>query len=441
VLRPIPRVSLTTLGCRLNQAETAQIAERFRKSGYVVVEHGEPVDVAVIHTCSVTERADQRCRQEIRRVHRQAPHALVCAVGCYAQSDPETVAGVLGVDLVVGNDKKYRLPELVAEHDRARGTAVHVSSRPLPLWLEATEAGDHTASTRANLKVQDGCSFTCRFCHLPRIRGAPRSRPVRDVLTAARELHARGHREIVLTGVNIGLYRDGDTGLADLARLLEEAAPLHRIRLSSIEPSTVSEDLLTWIEESPAACRYLHVPLQSGDDGVLQRMSRVGTTTDYSRLVDRIKSRMPELGLGTDVLVGFPGETDEEFETSLRFVTELPFDYLHVFSYSDRPRTVAERLPEKVASSTVTERSKRLRALGNRMRRVSLEKLVGRRVEVLLESKDDDGLRKGLTREYHRIGVDTKARENDLVVVEVDEVRDGFALGHMAPEQAVVGVT
>jgi threonylcarbamoyladenosine tRNA methylthiotransferase MtaB len=468
------RASFYTLGCRLNQAETALIAETFRQRGYHITEHGSPVEVAVINTCSVTEHADQRCRQEIRKVRRLSPEAVVCAVGCYAQADTEAVAGILGVDVVVGTDRKYALAEIVTErkatpnqsrtgsapaaHGQTRGlkplarpesertdhltTEQHrrvdhqsdllqpmviVSARPDTGDFDYPMAGYYPHSTRANIKIQDGCDFCCAFCLLPRVRGAARSRRMQAIMAEGHELSRRGHKELVITGVNIGTYRDKGKTVADLAWVLSDIPGVERIRVSSIEPSTVGDDLLDWMGHSPKACRHLHIPLQSGDDSVLAGMKRVYTTGEFARFVEKAKTLMPDVGLGTDVMVGFPGETDRQFEHSLRFVDNLPLSYLHVFSYSERPKTAAAHYAAKNDPGRIKDRSERMHEVAARKKRAFFEEHLGRSVEVLFETIDDDGWRKGFTGSYLRVGVEPKvAGENQLAMVEISTTMSDF---------------
>lgn len=445
------RVSFLTLGCRLNQAETALMAEGFRRDGYEVVEHGEATEVAVIHTCSVTERADARARNEIRKIMKRSPDAMVCAVGCYAQAEPGKVAAIPGVDLVVGTDRKYRLAELVAEAERAACEAPHldvdaaasasvprveVASRPDNGAFDYAGAGHYPHTTRANVKIQDGCDFCCAFCILPRVRGKARSRRFGDILAEGAELVRRGHRELVVTGVNVGTYAFEGASVADVARELAGIDEGIRVRVSSIEPTTVPDDLLAWMAESPQACRHLHLPLQSADDAILERMRRVYTFADYASFVERAVARVAHLGLGTDVVVGFPGETDAAFEATLRAVEALPFAYVHVFPYSDRPKTVADRLGDKVHSRTIKERAERLRTVAAAKRDAFLAGLVGRTERVLFETVDRDGLRKGLTGSYARVGIDPEAAaENDWVFVRITGVdhrgREPFLTGEV----------
>jgi len=468
-MTPRPRVSFYTLGCRLNQAETALMAESFREQGYDIAEHGDPVNVAVINTCSVTERADQRCRQEIRKVRRLSPDATVCAVGCYAQSDPKTVAAILGVDLVVGTDRKYTLASLVdrqllhsvdrqlphgvdwrlphgviprseatrdmlfpsVDTDDPRrdgsgtrpnpdGPAIHVSHRPDNGDFDYPLAGYYPHSTRANIKIQDGCGFCCAFCLIPRVRGEARSRPVTDIIAEGEELVRRGHKELVITGVNIGTYEFQGMTIADVARSLSAIDGVQRVRVSSIEPSTVPDDLLHWMAESEKACRHLHLPLQSGDDAVLSGMKRVYTVSEYAEFVGRAKSMMPDLGLGTDIIVGFPGETEREFVNSLSFIDEMPFSYLHVFSYSGRPKTASIHYDGQNDPRTIKARADQMQALAERKRELFFAEHVGRTVDVLFESVDDDGWRKGFTGSYLRVGAaPDSVGENEIATVKL----------------------
>ena len=480
------RVSFYTLGCRLNQAETALMAESFRQQGYDVAEHGTPVEVAVINTCSVTERADARCRNEIRKIHKRSPDAVVCAVGCYAQADTATVAEILGVNLVVGTDLKYGLAELVKSYterhsvppsssydsepiichsERSEESAsqpspdqkqilhsvqddeesdtqlpeIHVSKRPDTGDFDYPAAGYYSDLTRANIKIQDGCDFCCAFCLLPRVRGDARSRRLGDIVAEGYELVRRGHKELIIAGVNIGTYAFEEFTIADVARSLSDIPGVERVRVSSIEPTTVNDDLLDWMATSPKACRHLHLPLQAGDDTVLKGMKRVYTTSDYAQFVEKAMRMMPDLGLGTDVIVGFPGEGEREFANSLRFVEEMPFSYLHVFSYSERPKTAAVYYDDKVPPPVVKERSNAMHEIGDRKKATFFERHIGQSVDVLFETVDSDGWRKGFTGSYLRVGVEPNAvNENEIASVTLFGSADGFCLGERHEAKAMI---
>jgi len=424
-----PKVSFHTLGCRLNQSETALMMESFRQKGYQIVEHGRPADVSVINTCSVTERADARCRQEIRKVRKCAPTALICAVGCYAQADPQKVQSIEGIDFVVGTDKKYRLVDLIQKHKQktAQSPLVLVSNRPDTSDFDYPIAGYYPTNTRANIKIQDGCNFACSFCLIPRIRGLPHSRRLGDIMAEGYELVRRGHKELVITGVNIGLYRFEDKNIGHVAKALSQIPELERIRISSIEPSTIPTELIQWMSTSPKACQHLHIPLQSGDDKILSRMKRIYTTQQYSDFIHRVTRMMPLMGLGTDVIVGFPGETDASFKNTYEFVRSLPFTYLHVFTYSDRDKTLAKNYPDKVHSSIVKQRVQKMLTLGRQKRKTFYKKFLKQKMSVLFETVDGDGMRKGFTHNYIRVGTNpNQAQENRIHQVILSDAKDEF---------------
>lgn len=421
------RVSFHTLGCRLNQSESAMMAETFRERGYQIVEHGSPTEVAVINTCSVTERADASCRNEIRKIRRKAPRALVCAVGCYVQSEPKSVAKISGIDIMVGTDKKMNLVKLLEEKSLPGQIREFISRKPDAADIEYPLAGYYPNTTRANLKIQDGCNFECAFCLLPRVRGAARSRPFKEIIAEGKELVRRGHKEVVITGINLGLYKNEGKTVGAAARTLSGIEGLERIRISSIEPTTVGNDLLDWMEEDPKSCRHLHLPLQSGNDETLRGMKRLYTTDEYAQFVEAVKKRMPDLGLGTDVIVGFPGETDQQFQETLAFIDALPFSYLHIFSYSHRPQTAASKRPDGVAREVTIERSQQARALAAKKKNAFFESHLGKTAEVLTESVDEDGWRKGFTRNYLRVGISPETSgENDLREVTLTSVEKDF---------------
>ncbi|MBI5776545.1 MAG: tRNA (N(6)-L-threonylcarbamoyladenosine(37)-C(2))-methylthiotransferase MtaB [Nitrospirae bacterium] len=431
-----PRASLHTLGCRLNQAETALLADRLRQDGYLIVDYGRPTDLLVLNTCSVTDEAERMCRYEIRRTLRHSPQAFVAVTGCYAQTGVEALRQVPGLDLIIGNQHKMSLPTHLPSPSALR-------KQPAPSLLHTKTltrddftmdgTGDYE-STRANLKIQDGCNFMCSFCLIPFARGHERSRRMDDTVREAETLVARGHRELVLTGVNIGRYEQDGGSLLDLIRRLERIDGLDRIRISSIEPTTVPDDLLEYMTASAKLCRHLHLPLQSGDDGILRAMNRRYTMQDYAAFVDKAIRLMPDLGLGTDVLVGFPGEGDAQFANTLAAATDLPFSYLHVFAYSKRPGTAAARMGGTVPATTIKSRGKVLAELSRAKRLAFYQRYVGRTVDVLFETQDDAGRWTGLTSNYIRVGVTT---DNDLTHargrVAIEGTMDGLAVGKMLP--------
>jgi threonylcarbamoyladenosine tRNA methylthiotransferase MtaB len=411
-----PRVTLYTLGCRLNQAETAVLTDGFHRRGFVSVEFGRETDVFVINSCTVTEGAEVECRRIVRQVLRHSPQAFVAVTGCYAQTGFEGLRRIAGIDLIVGNQFKMQLPDMIPPLPQLKKQPeprIH-HGRIDPENFSQEGVGTYD-TTRANLKIQDGCQFMCSFCLIPFARGRERSRSLEDAVREAEALVERGHQELVLTGVNIGQYRDGAADLLRFVQRLEAIDGLERIRISSIEPTTVPESLLELMSSSRKLCRYLHVPLQSGDDGILQAMNRRYSVREYQAAMESALQRIPDLCFGTDVLVGFPGEGPREFANTQAVVRNLPFAYLHVFSYSARPGTAATKLPHTVPPTTIKERSRTLREASDQKRMVFQQRFLGRRVSVLFEAADDEGYWPGLTDNFLRVAVRSSRRLHNTI--------------------------
>jgi threonylcarbamoyladenosine tRNA methylthiotransferase MtaB len=431
------RASLHTLGCRLNQAETAVLATRLRRNGYRVVEFGEPTDLLVVNTCAVTEEAERTCRYVIRKTLRHSPEAFVAVTGCYAQTGVQTLRTIPGIDLIVGNQFKWDLPSILPAPQ-----VLKKQPSPEVLHTRTIDREDFTLpeygepdSTRALLKIQDGCDVMCSFCLIPFARGHERSRLLDDVIREAEILVAGGYREVVLTGVNVGQYHQGETDLVGLIAQLEAIDRLERIRISSIEPTTVTNVLLDRMAASSKLCPYLHIPLQSGDDTVLSAMNRPYDLDEYTRLIRRAIATIPELGLGTDLMVGFPGETEEAFEHTLNIAQELPFSYLHVFTYSQRPGTAAARSPDQVPIAVARQRAKTLAELSRLKRLAFAEQYIGSTVSVLFESGATDGIRLGVTPNFLKVGVPSSIDlANRLKEVRIIGTSDRWALGQLTTE-------
>ncbi len=430
-----PRATLHTIGCRLNQAETALLADRLKRDGYTLVEFGHPTDLLVLNTCSVTVAAESDCRHLVRRTLRHSPHAFVAVTGCYAQTGAEALRRVPGIDLIVGTQYKMQLPDYLPTpatlQKPAEPQVLHARSIDREDFV-LPGTGDYEA-TRANLKIQDGCNFMCSFCIIPFARGHERSRRMDDILREAQALVARGHQELVLTGVNIGQFHQGTHSLLDLIQQLEQVAGVERIRISSIEPTTIPMELLDYMATSSKLCRYLHVPLQSGDDRILKAMNRRYTVREYVSFIEQAVRSVPDLGLGTDLMVGFPGEGEQEFANTLALASDLPFFYCHVFSFSKRPSTAAARMRNTVHPAEVKTRSRTLSELSRAKRLAFYQKHIGRRVKVLFESRDVTGRWTGLTGNYIRVAVATpEDLSNCLRDVTITGAMDGLALGHLA---------
>ncbi len=434
----MPTVALTTLGCKLNFAETSTLGKQFLERGYSVVEFGRPADVAVINTCSVTERADRECRQLIRRARRVSPEAVVVVTGCYAQLDPATVAAIEGVDIVLGAAEKFSLFDLMGPLEKQLTPHVFVSA-----ITEADNFGPASSSeaadrTRAFLKVQDGCDYSCSFCTIPLARGASRSQSTEESVRQARDLTRAGYREIVLTGVNVGDYgRKDGTDLLALLRALVDVEGLDRLRISSIEPNLLTDGILDFVAAHPVMCRHFHIPLQSGSDDILHGMRRRYTTAQYASRIAAVRERVPDCGIGVDVIVGFPGETDRAFEATHRFLEDLPVSYLHVFTYSERRNTPAALRPGRVEPKERFRRSEILRLLGEKKKRAFQERMVGRVLPVLFESDEGDGCRCGFTDNYVRVGVPAgEAAGNTIVPVAITGVTGGRCDARVVQERA-----
>jgi threonylcarbamoyladenosine tRNA methylthiotransferase MtaB len=446
--RPL-RVGLVTVGCKLNQYETEGIAERFEDLGFAVVPFGARADVYVVNSCTVTTRSDYRSRQMLRRGARGNPDALIVATGCYAQRDPEALAAMSEVDLIVGNDAKPYLALLVRERLSHRATAGTgedgTTGRPKVIVgradggkLEAFNITRFRGYTRAFLKIQDGCDNRCAYCAVPDARGPSRSRPLADVVIHARRLAASGYREIVLTGVHIGCYGADVSGprLPELLVALQDVERLDRIRLGSVEPTELTPELADAILSLEKVCNHLHVPLESGSDRVLHGMRRCYSAADYEEAVRRVADRDALCGLGADVMVGFPGESEEDFAATVSLIERLPFTYLHVFAFSPRRDTPAASMEGQVHPRERNRRSRQLRALARDKSLAFRSGLIGTSPEVLIET----GERRrrtgasGLTTNYVRVEArGSESAGNVLARIRVEGADEEATWGTMVP--------
>jgi threonylcarbamoyladenosine tRNA methylthiotransferase MtaB len=433
----MPKVALHTLGCKLNYAETSTLGKQFLERGYELVDLGSPADVVVINTCTVTERADRECRQLIRRALRNGSSPYVVVTGCYAQLEPEAIASMNGVDLVLGAREKFDLFRFAGALEKETTPRIHVSEIDTvdnfgPAFT--TEAGGRT---RAFLKIQDGCDYSCSFCTIPLARGRSRSQTPGECIGQARELAAAGYREIVLTGVNVGDYgRKSSSSLLHLVQELVEVDGIDRIRISSIEPNLLTLPLLEFVAGQPKMCKHFHIPLQSGSDEVLRLMRRRYSTDEYRLLISRIREAIPDAGIGVDVIAGFPGETDTRFNETYAFLHELPVSYLHVFTYSERPNTPAAAMNGRVEPLQRHHRNEMLRILSQKKRRAFYESMIGRTVTVLAEGDVGKGRRFGFTDSYVRVAFPAEAcGENTMLPLVVTAVDDNVCIGLPAAER------
>ncbi len=402
------KVAFYTLGCKLNFSETSTIARDFQNEGYERVDFNEVADIYVINTCSVTENADKRFKTIVKQALKSNPDAFLIAIGCYAQLKPEELAKVDGVDLVLGATEKFKIQDYI--HDISKKTVAEVHSCEIEeadFYVGGYSIGDRT---RAFLKVQDGCDYKCSFCTIPLARGISRSASLEDVLQNAASISRRGIKEIVLTGVNIGDYGKGEFGnkrhentFYDLVQALDRIKGIERLRISSIEPNLLRDEIIDFVSTSRTFVPHFHIPLQSGSNEILAKMKRRYRRELYSDRVRRIKEAMPHACIGVDVIVGFPGESDEHFLETYNFLNELDISYLHVFTYSERDNTAAVSMPNPVPGKVRAKRSKMLRGLSAKKRRNFYESQIGTTRIVLFEGENKAGYIHGFTENYVKV--------------------------------------
>jgi threonylcarbamoyladenosine tRNA methylthiotransferase MtaB len=401
------KVALHTLGCKLNYSETSSIGMQFLEKEFEVVDFQEEADVYVLNTCSVTESAERECRQIIRRALRQNPEAFVIVTGCYAQLRPYEISQIEGVDAVLGSNEKFKLFSLLENFNKRDLTCISVTPTENLTEFGVAHSTDADSRTRAFLKIQDGCDYTCSFCTIPLARGASRSLALKEVVDDFKKLLDAGYKEIVLTGVNVGDYgKNIGTNLFNLLTELIKIGSEFRIRISSIELNLLSDEIIELVSESEKLCNHFHIPLQSGSPGILKAMQRRYTIEDYENLIHKVKNRLPDAGIGVDVIVGFPGETEEDFIHTHNFLRELPISYLHVFTYSERPDTKAISLPGVVDVQERKRRNNILRILSEKKRAKFYSDMIGTNQDVLFENANKNGLIQGFTSNYIRVQTD-----------------------------------
>lgn len=385
------RAAFYTLGCKVNFAETEALQALFEQAGYQIVPFLEPAEVSIINTCTVTSLSDHKSRKMIRRARRKNPRGIIVVTGCYAQGFPEQIKKISQVDLVIGTHGREKLPQLV-EKLAASGPLDLVEPYPEETSFEILPLFRQRGRTRGFLKVQEGCTMGCSYCLIPRVRGPLRSLPLPEAVARAHQMACSGYREIVLTGIHLGLYGndlgDGETNLARLLAELDQIPKLRRVRLSSLEPTDITGELIEQILKSPKVCPHLHIPLQSGDEEILERMNRLYTPAEFKYLVNWLRQLKPDIAISSDVMVGFPGETDDHHLRSLEFVRQIRFSRLHVFKYSPRPGTLAADFPEQVPSKVKDLRSREMISLGEEMARAYRSGFIGSTEDVLVEKVD-----------------------------------------------------
>ncbi len=416
-----------TLGCKLNFAETSEISKILTNAGYAKVEMTEHPDVLVINTCSVTDQADQKCRNIVRRAIKTNPDVFVAVVGCYAQLKPQEIAQIEGVSVVLGANEKFNILQHIQKSAEERQKIVVGHIKEVNEFVPSFSSGDRT---RTFLKVQDGCNYFCAFCTIPLARGRSRSASIADTLKQAELAAEKGAKEIVLTGVNIGDFgtANGETFL-DLIKALDALPNIERFRISSIEPNLLTEEIIEFVAQSNKFMPHFHIPLQSGDDEILRAMRRRYRTDLYQSRIDSIKRLIPDACIGVDVITGFPGETDELFQNTMNFIQSLPLSYLHVFTYSERANTTALRIQEVVPIEKRQLRTNQLRLLSEKKKRAFYQAFTQSERTVLWEGVDEEGRMMGYTDNYIRLSKPfdaAQANTLESVVIENNGVKFEF---------------
>lgn len=433
----LKKVAFYTLGCKLNYSETSTIGRMFESKGYQKVDFSDNPDIFIINTCSVTENADKKCKKIVREAKKISPASYVAIIGCYAQLKPTEIAEIKGVDAVLGAAEKFRLIELLDDFAKVQETKVLASD--IHEAVHFNHAYSINDRTRTFLKVQDGCNYGCAFCTIPLARGKSRSDSIANILQSAMEIAATDVKEVVLTGVNIGDFgiQDGrrKEKFADLVTALDEVEGIDRFRISSIEPNLLTNEIIEFVAQSKRFVPHFHIPLQSGSNDILRSMGRRYLRQLYEDRVSKIKTLMPHCCIGVDVIVGFPGETDELFLETYNFLNELPVSYLHVFTYSERANTRAEEMDGVVPMSVRNERSKMLRILSEKKRRKFYEENLGQTYKVLFEEDIEDGRMHGFTENYIRVVAKyDPLLLNELKMVTLHEINSQGTVEVLEPE-------
>lgn len=391
-----------TLGCKLNFSESSTIARQLNKVGFKKNDFNDGADLYVINTCSVTENANKECRRLIRKAKKISPNSFLVITGCFAQLKPKSISKMEGVDMVLGANDKFNLPNLLIDLENKEVGEVHGCEITN---LNYTSSFSLEERTRSFLKIQDGCDYPCTYCTIPLARGKSRCDTTENILKNAAEIAQNNIKEIVITGVNIGEFRDGKKRFSDLTKELENVDGIERYRISSIEPNLITNEIIETVKTSKKFMPHFHIPLQSGSDEILGKMKRRYRTTLYKDKVEKIVSEIPDVCIGTDVIVGFPGETDELFNSTLNFIKELPISYLHVFSYSERENTLAITFDGVVPKQKRVERSKKLRILSDKLQRAYYQKYLGTTQTALMEQENKNGFLFGFTDNYIKVKI------------------------------------
>ena len=415
------KVAFYTLGCKLNFSETSTISRQLLDLGFIKSEFNDGADLFVINTCSVTENANKECRRIIRKAKKTSPNSTVIITGCYAQLKPESISSIEGVDMVVGANEKFNIPKLLKNFSN-KSTEIHGCSINNLDYFSSFSLQDRT---RSFLKIQDGCDYPCTYCTIPLARGKSRSDNISNIVKNAKKIADNGIKEIVLTGVNIGDFKENNKRLIDLIKELDKVDGIERYRISSIEPNLITDEIIDFVKNSKKFMPHFHIPLQSGSDNILRLMKRRYNTKLYHEKIKKIKDEIPNVCIGADVIVGFPNEDELEFNKTLNFIKNLNISYLHVFSYSERENTKAILLDNKVPKNKISERSKMLRILSSKLQRKFYLKYEHTEQDVLFEKDNKDGYMNGFTKNYIKVKVpyneDLIKQRSNVLLSKIDE--------------------
>jgi len=419
----MPSIAFYTLGCKLNFSETSTIGRQAREQGFEVVNFKDAADIYVINTCSVTENADKKCKRTVKEAKKANPDSSVVVIGCYAQLKPQEIIDIDGVDMVLGAAEKFNLMQHLEKIKEERNVVLNRNIKETREFVPGYSFGDRT---RSFLKVQDGCDYFCTFCTIPLARGKSRSNTVEETIKVAQEVAQTAVKEVVLTGVNIGDFGvDTDESFYDLIVELDKVEGVDRFRISSIEPNLLENRIIDFVAQSERFVPHFHVPLQSGSDELLKKMRRKYLRDLYSDRVARIKQTMPHACIGVDVIVGFPGETDEHFEETYNFIRDMDVSYLHVFPYSARANTTARKMDDQVPQQVKNERAQRLRILSNKKKMAFYTEHLGTVRTALMEAENKDGFMYGFTENYVKVRLPFDAQKiNEQIQVELKSIAD-----------------
>ena len=394
------RAAFYTLGCKLNFSETSTISRQLKNKGFIITDFDRVADLYVINTCSVTENANKYCRRIIRKATEKTPNTLIIVTGCYAQLKPKEITEIEGVDMVLGANDKFNIPNLLNNLNKKNKAEIHGCEIENLEYKSAYSLNDRT---RSFLKIQDGCNYTCSYCTIPFARGKNRSDSIENIVANAKKIVKQGIKEIVITGVNIGTYDNQNKTFTDLIKELDKVKGVERYRISSIEPNLITDEIIDIVKNSKKFMPHFHIPLQSGSDLILGKMRRRYKTKLYLEKINNISKKIENVCIGADVIVGFPGETDKEFNKTLDFIRKLNLSYLHVFSYSEREKTQAINFKGKVSKQVRSLRSKQLRILSKKLQRKFYEKNLNGNFKVLFENHNKDGMMFGFTENYIKV--------------------------------------